>query len=208
MRREGLQEVWEEGGAERRGMECQHPGADEGERSVACHVGPCSRANDRGLGLAPEVGARASARWGNAVEENVSPIQESAWPGKGKRHSVAYRMRMLVTRLWDNWKRLTLYQRRGDLDGTNNTTERLIGWWIKTLSHDARIPQGGVDQERCLPDHLDGRQVRPLRYGGAIRLKERLGQEPLPLPPNPFPYSERSQIPPPFDRIGELPTMH
>ncbi len=52
-------------------------------------------------------------------------------PGKGKRHSVGYRMRMLVTRLWDNWKRLTLYLRRGDLDGTNNTTERLTGWWIK-----------------------------------------------------------------------------
>ena len=52
-------------------------------------------------------------------------------PGKGKRHPVGYRMRMLVTRLWDNWKRLTLYQRRGDLDGTNNTTERVIGWWIK-----------------------------------------------------------------------------
>jgi hypothetical protein len=38
---------------------------------------------------------------------------------------------MLVTRLWERWQRLTLDQRRDDLDGTNNSSERLIGWWIK-----------------------------------------------------------------------------
>jgi transposase-like protein len=52
-------------------------------------------------------------------------------PRKGHRHTVWYRMRMLVTRLWDRWPRLTLDQRRDDLDGTNNSSERLIGWWIK-----------------------------------------------------------------------------
>lgn len=50
---------------------------------------------------------------------------------KGQRHSVWYRMRMLVTRLWERWHRLTLDQRRADLDGTNNSSERVIGWWIK-----------------------------------------------------------------------------
>ena len=40
-------------------------------------------------------------------------------------------MRMLSTRLWERWVRLTLDQRRDDLDGTNNTSERVIGWWIK-----------------------------------------------------------------------------
>jgi transposase-like protein len=50
---------------------------------------------------------------------------------KGKRHTVWYRMRMLITRLWERWPRLTLDQRRDDLDGTNNSCERLIGWWIK-----------------------------------------------------------------------------
>jgi transposase-like protein len=52
---------------------------------------------------------------------------------KGERHSVWYRMRMLITRLWEGWHRLTLDQRRDDLDldGTNNSAERLIGWWIK-----------------------------------------------------------------------------
>ena len=52
-------------------------------------------------------------------------------PRKGQRHTVWYRMRMRVTRLWENWTRLTLDQRREDLDGTNNSSERLIGWWIK-----------------------------------------------------------------------------
>jgi len=52
-------------------------------------------------------------------------------PKKGEHHTVWYRMRMRVTRLWENWDRLTLDQRRDDLDGTNNSCERLIGWWIK-----------------------------------------------------------------------------
>jgi transposase-like protein len=52
-------------------------------------------------------------------------------PKKGERHTAWYRTRMLVTRLWERWRRLTLDQRRDDLDGTNNSTERLIGWWIK-----------------------------------------------------------------------------
>ena len=52
-------------------------------------------------------------------------------PRKGERRTVWYRMRMLVTRLWEKWDRLTLDQRRDDLDGTNNSSERLIGWWIK-----------------------------------------------------------------------------
>ena len=49
-------------------------------------------------------------------------------PKKGERHTAWYRTRTLVTRLWDRWHRLTLDQRRQDLDGTNNSTERLIGW--------------------------------------------------------------------------------
>lgn len=52
-------------------------------------------------------------------------------PKEGERHSVWYRLRMLITRLWDRWMRLTLDQRREDLDGTNNSAERMIGWWCK-----------------------------------------------------------------------------
>jgi transposase-like protein len=52
-------------------------------------------------------------------------------PPAGHKHSVWYRTRQLITRLWDKWARLTLDQQRDDLDGTNNACERLIGWWIK-----------------------------------------------------------------------------
>jgi hypothetical protein len=52
-------------------------------------------------------------------------------PKAGERHTVWYRTRMMVTRLWLRWPSLTLDQRRSDLDGTNNACERLIGWWIK-----------------------------------------------------------------------------
>jgi transposase-like protein len=52
---------------------------------------------------------------------------------KGERHSIWYRVRMLITRRWEHWRRLTLDLRRSDLDldGTNNSAERLIGWFIK-----------------------------------------------------------------------------
>lgn len=52
-------------------------------------------------------------------------------PPVGVRHTVWYRMRMLVTRLWEWWRKFTLDQRRADVPGTNNACERLIGWWIK-----------------------------------------------------------------------------
>jgi len=52
-------------------------------------------------------------------------------PMVGERHTVWYRMRMVITRLWNRWPKFTLDQRRNDLDGTNNSCERLIGWWIK-----------------------------------------------------------------------------
>lgn len=52
-------------------------------------------------------------------------------PRPGKPHSIWQRMRMLITRLWQRWRKFTLDQRRDDLDGTNNASERLIGWWIK-----------------------------------------------------------------------------
>ena len=52
-------------------------------------------------------------------------------PSARRKHSVWYRMRMLVIRLWERWDRITLDQRRNDLDGTNNSSERVIGWWIK-----------------------------------------------------------------------------
>ena len=57
-------------------------------------------------------------------------------PREGEKATMCYRMRLLVLHLWNNWSRLTLYQRwqgpAGErLDGTNNSCERAIGWGVK-----------------------------------------------------------------------------
>lgn len=68
-----------------------------------------------------------------ALQRLYQRYQAAPTPPRGQRHPVWYRMRMLITRLWNRWPRLTLDLRRLDLnlDGTNNTSERVIGWWIK-----------------------------------------------------------------------------
>ena len=56
---------------------------------------------------------------------------------KGKPASLAYRLRNLFLDRWNLWPRLTFYRNWKDptgreiLDGTNNATERAIGWWVK-----------------------------------------------------------------------------
>lgn len=57
--------------------------------------------------------------------------QAAPKPPSRRKHDVWYRMRMMITRLWERWQRLTLDQKWDDLDGTNNASERVIGWWIK-----------------------------------------------------------------------------
>lgn len=58
-------------------------------------------------------------------------------PKKNKTASVAYRMRNLFLDRWNLWPRLTFYRTWKDskghpmIDGTNNATERAIGWWVK-----------------------------------------------------------------------------
>jgi transposase-like protein len=57
-------------------------------------------------------------------------------PSAGGKASMWYRFRLALQRWWSHWSNLTLDQRwRGPggvkLDGTNNATERAIGWWIK-----------------------------------------------------------------------------
>jgi transposase-like protein len=47
-------------------------------------------------------------------------------PKKGEKADIFYRMRMLTLRLWQRADELDLYKKVGG-DGTNNTTERLIG---------------------------------------------------------------------------------
>jgi hypothetical protein len=57
-------------------------------------------------------------------------------PGAGEKASVAYRLRLLFLDRWNLWPRLTRYRTwRGPngetIDGTNNDSERAIGWWVK-----------------------------------------------------------------------------
>lgn len=57
-------------------------------------------------------------------------------PAAGERATMWYRFRLALLRWWNRWARLTLDQdwrgAHGErLDGTNNATERVIGWWIK-----------------------------------------------------------------------------
>ena len=57
-------------------------------------------------------------------------------PRKGAVASLAYRLRLFSLDRWQLWGRLTRYRTWASadgerLDGTNNATERAIGWWIK-----------------------------------------------------------------------------
>jgi transposase-like protein len=58
-------------------------------------------------------------------------------PCPGQAACLAYRMRSLFLDRWSLWPRLTFYRTwknaKGDeiLDGTNNASERAIGWWVK-----------------------------------------------------------------------------
>lgn len=72
--------------------------------------------------------------------QEVEKMLESYWqakaPREGEKASVAYRIRLLLLDRWNLWLRLTTYRRwkgpKGELlDGTNNASERAIGWWVK-----------------------------------------------------------------------------
>ena len=52
-------------------------------------------------------------------------------PKPKQKHSIWYRMKRLILRLWARWEHITLADDHEQLDGTNNACERLIGWWIK-----------------------------------------------------------------------------
>jgi transposase-like protein len=67
-----------------------------------------------------------------AILEALYACYEAAPNPKPKqKHSIWYRMKRLIWRLWTRWERITLDQHYENLDGTNNACERLIGWWIK-----------------------------------------------------------------------------
>lgn len=70
------------------------------------------------------------------IERMLEKYLKAKPPGEGERASVAYRIRLLLLDRWNLWPRLTKYRRwkgpQGErLDGTNNASERAIGWWVK-----------------------------------------------------------------------------
>ena len=87
-------------------------------------------------------------------------------PRAGEKATVAYRLRLLFLDRWNLWSRLTKYRTwRGPdgetLDGTNNGSERGIGWWIKERYRTMRgykRPKSAVNVSRLLAwcgNHLD-----------------------------------------------------
>jgi transposase-like protein len=90
----------------------------------------------------------------------------AAPPGAAEKASVAYRLRLLFLDRWNLWSRLTRYRTwRGPngetIDGTNNSCERAIGWWVKeryrTMRGYKRV-QSAVNVSRLLAwcgNHLD-----------------------------------------------------
>lgn len=90
----------------------------------------------------------------------------AACPGPGETASTAYRMRLLFLDRWNLWSRLTRYRTwRGPdgetIDGTNNSSERAIGWWVKERYRTMRAykrRQSAVNVSRLLAwcgNHLD-----------------------------------------------------
>jgi len=71
------------------------------------------------------------------LESIYQRYREAKPSPKGKPANLAYRLRNLFLDRWNLWPRLTFYRGWKDatgreiLDGTNNATERAIGWWVK-----------------------------------------------------------------------------
>ena len=73
------------------------------------------------------------------LEEIHGRHREAPGPKRGEgseKMTLAYRMRLFSLDRWNLWPRLTFYRTWHDengegIDGTNNATERAIGWWVK-----------------------------------------------------------------------------
>ena len=91
---------------------------------------------------------------------------EARSPRKGERASIAYRLRLLFLDRWNLWPRLTRYRtwlgpHGQTVDGTNNGSERAIGWWVKERYRTMRgykRPKSAVNVSRLLAwcgNHLE-----------------------------------------------------
>lgn len=99
------------------------------------------------IGVMPEQAVADLGRLGELIQSRRPEAQKelerlygrylrAASPGKGEQASVAYRLRLFFLDRWNLWSRLTCYRTwqgpQGEaIDGTNNASERAIGWWLK-----------------------------------------------------------------------------
>lgn len=123
----------------------------------------------KAIGVSPEQAAADLTRLGELVKsrrkEQASELEtlhrrylEAAPPREGERQTLAYRLRLLFLDRWNLWHRLTRYRSwkgpQGEtLDGTNNASERAIGWWIKERYRTMRgykVPENAVQVSRLL----------------------------------------------------------
>src|SRR5436853_1382402 len=121
------------------------------------------------IGVSPEQATADLTRLGELVKrrqrEQAAELEamhrrylEAAPPREGEHQSLAYRLRLLFLDRWNLWPRLTRYRKwkgpKGEtLDGTNNASERAIGWWIKERYRTMRgykVPENAVRVSRFL----------------------------------------------------------
>src|SRR5947209_13248295 len=123
----------------------------------------------RAIGVSPEQAAADLTRLGELVKsrqkEQAAELEalhrrylDAAPPREGEHHSLAYRLRLLFLDRWNLWHRLTRYRswkgpKDETLDGTNNASERAIGWWIKERYRSMRgykVPENAVRVSRLV----------------------------------------------------------
>ena len=121
------------------------------------------------IGVSPQQAAADLTRLGELVKsrqrEQATELEalhrrylEACPPREGAHQSLAYRLRLLFLDRWNLWHRLTRYRTwkgpQGEtLDGTNNASERAIGWWIKERYRTMRgykVPEHAVGVSRLL----------------------------------------------------------
>jgi transposase-like protein len=129
------------------------------------------------IGVTPKQAVADLARLGELIQtrrpQDVDELAKihlryigASPPGEGGKATIAYRLRLLFLDRWNLWPRLTRYRTwqgpRGEtIDGTNNGSERAIGWWVKeryrTMRGYKRV-RSAVNVSRLLAwcgNHLD-----------------------------------------------------
>jgi len=121
------------------------------------------------IGITPEQAQADLKRLGELIisrkPEDVDELETLHYrylaacpPAAGGKATTAYRLRLLFLDRWNLWPRLTKYRTwqgpNGEtLDGTNNGSERAIGWWIKERYRTMRgykRPKSAVNVSRLL----------------------------------------------------------